>query len=269
MKIKLVLSLFACIGVQSIQAAVSYVGFETGVGPTFTAQRWSNVLQLKTFNTAPSERYGTSGYYYLAPRPVGDPANTFAAVTGNDITQQGTLFSQPSALSANPSVINGTWVNFGDYAILDNPTATGNDRIGGISAVTAQVGGTYGQFDNFASLSVLAGQSFRFGVMVDALGAGGAFGARAVSIFDPTNNTVTYSSALTMDAVPELVFFDISNTSISTQTFQMALHQTPGDSQTTGFSLMTFDPVPEPSTYALLALGATVVALRFRRRKIA
>lgn len=264
MKTKLLLPLLACLGVQSVQSAVTYVGMENGFGNTFTAQRWSSTSEPKTFDTN-GERYGTSGYYYLAPRDNA-AADMLTPVTGNDINQQGTLLSKPAGLPSNPSVIDGNWVNFAGYSLLTSPANDSVDRIGGISAGLALVGGDYGFYNNFATLSLSAGQSYRFGIMVDALG-NGFFGPDAVSIFDSSTATTTYSTQLTQDAVPELVFFDIVNTTAGTVAYEVALHNNV-EGGTSGFSLLTFDPVPEPSTYALLGLSATAfLVARLRRRR--
>ena len=259
---KLVLSLFACIGVQSIQAAVSYVGFENGFGPTYTAQRWSNTSEPKAFNTDPSERYGTSGYYYLAPKAPAGPG-LFATGVGGNINLHGTLLIAPTALSANPTIINGNWVNFSGYAITNNPDGSNVDRIGAMSA-GVQAGGNYGFFNDFVYLPVLAGRSFRFGIMVDTLD-GAQYGSSAVSIYDPTNGSVTYSSTLVMNAIPELVFFDIANTSAITQTYSVALHRP--DAGTSAFSVLTFDPVavPEPATWMFGAVLCTMVFIGHRK----
>jgi hypothetical protein len=260
MKTTRVLPFLALLCIQSIQAAVVFVGVENGNGPTYTAQRWTDPLTPKTYATVGSI-YGTSGYYDLAPLPDG-PGAIYAAGTGNDITQQGTLFSKPTGLSANPSIINGTWVNFPGYAITLNPSNTDTARIGAMSAGLTTPGGAFGYFNDFMTVPVDAGQSYRMGVMVDALGEA-IYGAQAVSIYDSSSGIVTYSTSLTEDGVPELVFFDIKNTSGATVNYSVALHS--NVVQTSGFSLVTFDPVPEPSTWALLGVGAWVCLVRRRR----
>jgi hypothetical protein len=266
------LGAFACAGglflsATTTQAAVVAVGVEGGASPTFKAQNWSNPGVAKTYSVNGSNVYGSAGYYVLAPTL--DPAATFTAVTVGNLNNGplgGPALQTPSVkptfLNAEVQSVGGNWVNFADYAIITRPDPSAVYRVGGISMATTVTGGSYGSFTDCAYFTVAAGANFRFGIMTDATGA---FGARAISIYEAYSGGVTYSAALTQDGVPDLALFDINNTSGAAAQYNVALHLAAPAGVAT-YSMLTFDAIPEPSTWALLAFSlCTVVFLRRRR----
>lgn len=151
-----------------------------------------------------------------------------------------TQFSKPSFLAADPNSTGGTWVNFGGYA---NVTRAGDSsqvyRPGGISGTASVNGGAVGWFFDSSYFTAQSGAGFRLGIMVDAFGVA-AYGVDAISIYDTSTATTIYSSPLTRDGMPDLVLFDIHNTSGGPVQYTIALHRADG-SVVTGFSMLTFD----------------------------
>ncbi len=250
------------------QAAVVAVGVEGGASPTFTAQNWSNPNVAKTYSVNGSNVYGSAGYYVLAPTL--DAAVTSTAVTAGDLNNGplgGPALQTPSVkptfLNAEVQSLGGTWVNFPGYAVITRPDPSSVYRVGGISMVTTVTGGSYGSFTDAVYFTVAAGANFRFGIMTDATGG---FGTRAFSIYESYSGGVTYSAALTQDSVPDLALFDINNTSGAAAQYNVALHLAAPAGGTGTFSMLTFDVIPEPSTWLLLSAGLCVVFFLRRRR---
>jgi PEP-CTERM motif len=267
------LGAFACAGglflsATTTQAAVVAVGVEGGAGPTYTAQNWSNPGVAKNFSVNGSNVYGSAGYYVLAPTLI--DADTYEAVVAGNLNNGPTASPalqtpsvKPTFLNAEVQSLGGAWVNFPGYSIITRPDPSSVYRVGGISMATTVTGGNYGSFTDCVYFTVAPGANFRFGIMTDATGG---FGARAFSIYEASSGGVTYSAALTQDGVPDLALFDINNTSGAAAQYNVALHLAAPAGGVGTFSMLTFDAIPEPSTWALLATGlCSVVFLRRRR----
>jgi hypothetical protein len=223
-------------------ASVIFVGVEDGAAPSFRAQRWSLAEEKKTFAVS-NNAYGSSGYYVLAPGK--DVPST--PVTHDDITGFNTALLKPDFLAAHPTPVAGTWVNYPGYALVTKPQPTNAFdawRIGGISAPltgAANGAGEETKFADFFSFKLSADAHFRLGILVDAFDSGG-FAPDYVSVYDDASKKAVYNAAaLKREAVPKLVLFDIDGKAGST--YAVALHRkTTG---LTGFSLITFDKLPE------------------------
>jgi hypothetical protein len=262
------LGAFACAGglllPATSQATVTFVGNEGGGSP-YLSQNWSNPGVAKTYDVS-GEVYGSAGYYVLAPTLI--DAGTYEGVVAGNLNNGPTasiaLQTQsvkPTFLIGEAQSLGGVWVNFGGYSIITRPNPSLVYRVGGISMTTAVTGGSYGSFTDATYFTVAAGANFRFGIMTDATGG---YGASAISIYESYSAGVTYSSALAVDGVPELVLFDIKNTSAVAAQYNVALHSTGLVGSTLTYSMLTFDAIPEPNTALLGSLG--MLALLRRRR---
>lgn len=233
----LIIGLLAC---TAAHGAVSFIGVETDTAAT----GWADPSAMKDY-AAKDDVYGSSGYYVLAPG--GEQGTTSTPVVGNNIAgpknqpASPTLISRPAALAADPKVVNGSWVNFPGYALISQPDSkAGEFRAGGISSDTVE-GGKVGAYKDFIFFSVKPGASVRLGILVDAF-KDPAYAADAISVCEVATGAVVYSETLSRDGVPDLVVFDLTNLSVNEAQYNIALHtQIPA---LTGFSLLTFDPIP-------------------------
>jgi MYXO-CTERM domain-containing protein len=91
--------------------------------------------------------------------------------------------------------------------------------------------------------------------------ASATYAPNFVSIYNASTGSV-FSSALTRNGVPDMVFFDISG--INGDSFAVALWQNSPDTGPVALSLVTFDVVPEPAAALLGSLG--LLGLLRRRR---
>lgn len=242
MKLSLRATIFlGLLGCTVSHAGVIFVGVETDAAAT----TWSDPGETKTF-AAEGNVYGSLGYYVLAPSAA-DQTSTSTPVVNNDITgpqhqlAMPTQISSPDALAKDPWVVGGTWVNVPNYSIISKPDPKAGDfRVGAISSDTVE-GGNVGAYKDFTYFLLKPGESVRLGILVDALGQA-LYAADAISVHEGSTGNVVYSEPLSRDGVPELVVYDLMNTSGSEVQFNIALHtQKPG---ITGFSLLTFDPLP-------------------------
>lgn len=241
MKIALRASIVLCLlGCAVSHAGVIFVGVESDAAAT----GWSDPKATKTF-AAEGHVYGASGYYVLVPDD--GQGNTSTPVVNNDIAgpknqvAMPTQISRPPALAKDPWVVGGLWVNFPNYSMISKPDSKAGDfRVGAISSETVE-GGNVGAYKDFTYFLLKPGESVRLGILVDALGQA-LHAAEAISVRESSTGNVVYSEPLSRDGVPDLVVFDLMNTSGSEVQFDVALHtKIPG---ITGFSLLTFDPLP-------------------------
>ena len=272
-------SILSIIGSASLASAglaqaalITSVGTQEN-GGTYAVANWSNADVAKTYDIGGTEKYGTAGYYQLLP-------NTGAgfiegAADGNDLGitlvgplpggQSTTLFSTPSFLTGNPLGGAGNYVNFGGYSIYRMPNGTDLRQQGALS-LNLPAGGTNpagaGVWGNVISFSLNSTVSFRIGLAVDSVGSG-TYAPNYVSIYNATTGSI-FSSALTRDGVPDMPFFDISG--VNGDSFAVALWQNSPDAGPAALSLVTFDVIPEPSTWLLLSAGLCVVIFLRRRR---
>jgi hypothetical protein len=218
-----------------------FVGVESGAAPDYRAQRWSLGTEYKELAVA-NDLYGSAGYYFLAPG-----GNTVAQpVVNGDITGAGSLFAKPAFLTANPTPMAGTWVNFPGYNVVNRPGASSPSdavRIGGISAAfngSTSHDGVDTQYADAFTFRLDVNKKFRIGVMVDAFAAGGLYAPDYISVYQNDDNRTTYSHLLTRDGTADHVLFDIDGTAGTVYT--IALHQkAPVAASVTGFSMITFD----------------------------
>ena len=240
-----------------VLATVTYVGVESGAPPNFQAQRWSLATEKKA-HAVTNHVYGSSGYYCLAPG-ADVPSKP---VAGSAITGFETALRKPDFLTAQPTVVAGTWVNYPGYAMVAKPGAAGPGeafRIGGVSAHVAAPtsgAGVKTKFVDAFSFKLATDESFRLGILVDAFDGAGSFAPDYISVYEDASQKAVYNpTALTRDSVPDLVVFDIKGKAGTTYT--VALHRkTPADGVVVGFSLITFDRLSGADAVAVAASAA-------------
>jgi hypothetical protein len=255
----------------ALAQVITYVGSETGSPANgYSVQNWSNPGVAKAFDIGGTEEYGTAGYYQIRPTPNSSPSDVSeAASAGNDLGitagSNPTLFSLPSFLSSATGSA-GNFVNFGGYSTYRGPDGSTLYRQGALSVsvnngpYNSPAGSNASYFGIAMSFTLNSTANFRLGLAVDSVGSG-TFAPNYVSIGG------VFSDALTRDGSADMVFFDIQGT--SGNTFDVALWQNTGTQSVAALSLITYDVIPEPSTYALLTLAAAGLGAhrwRIRRR---
>lgn len=234
---------------------ISYVGNEVGGANNISneVRNWSDPLVAKQFNTTGVERYGNAGYYQIRPTLNSAPSNVSVATGGgNDLgvnaNSNPTLISAPLFLSSMTGEA-GTFVNFGGYS-----TCLGNDgsteyRGGGLSVSVDQGPFSSRYFGRALQFTVNTLSKFRIGLAVDSVGSP-AYAPDYVGIYNNSSGTV-FSTALTRDGTPDMVFFDI--TANPGDSFTVALWQDDGSNSVAALTLVTFDVSQVPTDISLSA----------------
>jgi hypothetical protein len=279
------LILISFFGLQVVMAVeVTYVGKEVGDGSSsYVVQNWSLTSVGKRFNTpSGQERYGTAGYYQIRPTLKTSPSNVEEGTSqGNDLGQaagtEPTLSSPPLFLSSI-SGWAGTFVNLGGYSNYLGSDGSTEYRQGGLSVSVgngphdspAGTGASY--FGEVLQFTLGASAKFRIGLAVDSV-ADGNYAPNYVGIYNASKGTV-FSTALTRDGNPDMVFFDIEGN--AGDSFTVGLWQNTGSQSVAVLSLVTFDhqtlPVityvgkevsNESSSYVVQNWSAASVAKQF------
>lgn len=231
---------------------ITYVGTETSNGLSYPVHDWSNASVAKNYDSDGDNKYGTAGYLQIRPM-LGDPAPATigeAAGSGNDLgvtaETNPSLFSAPSFLSSISGGA-GTYVNFAGYPNFRGPDGLSLYRQGALSVPVGQGPFNSPAGENASHVGVpvqfalgSAGR-FRLGLVVDAV-ADGTYAPHYISIFNSNTGTV-FSSALTRDGNPDMVFFDI--TGDVGDTFNVGLWQNVGSQSVAPLSLITVDLLPD------------------------
>jgi hypothetical protein len=233
---------------------ITYVGKEVSdESSSYVVQNWSLTSVAKQFNITGAERYGNAGYYQIRPTLKSAPSDVFEGTSqGNDLGQtagtEATLSSPPVFLSSITGKA-GTFVNFGGYSTYLGSDGSTEYRQGGLSVQVengpydspAGLGASY--FGEVLQFTLGASAKFRIGLAVDSV-AGADYAPNYVGIYNSSTGTV-YSSALTRDGTPDMVFFDI--TANPGDTFTIALWQNTGGQSVAVLSLVTFDLSQAPT----------------------
>ena len=238
-------------------AEITYVGKEVGdAASSYVVQNWSLTSVGKQFNTKASERYGTAGYYQIRPTATNVPVNTFeSAPGGNDLginaSTNPTLVSVPSFISSITGSA-GNFVNLGGYATYRANDGSTIYRQGALSVPVGNgpnnspAGDNASYFGTALQFTLGADAKFRIGVAVDSV-ADGAYAPNYVGIYNSNTGTV-FSTALTRDGNPDMVFFDITGN--AGDSFVVALWQNVETPHVAAaFSLVTFDYQAARATY--------------------
>ena len=252
----LIIPLTLSLLISPLLADVAFVGVEGGAPPNFQAQRWSLASEPKSLAVA-GNIFGSSGYYLLAPGA--EMASKPVVSSDINLTDCNTAIRRPDFVAMHPvAVAGGTWVNEVGNSLVTKPEPNAPEdawRVGGITAAVGAVTQSAGvdtRMVNAFSFKLVANEKFRLGIMVDALGGGGASAPDYVSVSEGGNQKAFNSTALTRDGIPELVLFDINGKAGATYT--VTLHRkTPADGVVLGFSMITFDRLSGTDAAALAA----------------
>lgn len=193
------------------------------------------------------ERFGGSGYYWLAPdaeipdRPAAD----------GDLTAHGTLARKPEGLAAHPVPAAGAaWRNELFHLRVARPAgAEAGDgepvRIGGLSVRMDQRGEVDGLETIYAKVLsfTLAGDApFRLGVMVDAFDQIGAYAPDYVVIREEaTGRTWHNMPSVVRDGRPDLMLFDLRGPAGAVYSVELHRAASAEGLPITGLSALTFD----------------------------
>ncbi len=250
----------------------------------------SNVIVIKT-GTGLTTFSGTSTYSGTTSINAGSMLadNNAAFGTSSVVVNGGSLAVSSGVTVSNPvAVSSGSLTGYGAFgtpggitvgsgAIIAPGTATNAFRLGLLSfstGLTFASGGTF-QFEvqdsaagagvGYDSLAVTGTMNFTatlgspFTLSLTSLNASGAAGALAT--FDNTN-----SYSWTLATAGSFTGFNASAITINSSGFTNALGGgTFSTSVSGGNLLLNFSPVPEPSTWALLAVGLASLAVTRRR----
>ena len=242
-------------GLQGLMAVeVTYVGKEVSDGSSsYAVQNWSLTSVGKQFNTlSGQERYGTAGYYQIRPTLNSSPQNISDVVpSGNDLGQtagsEATL-SYPPLFVSSITGGAGTLVNLDGYSTYLGSDGTTIYRQGGLSVSVGNgpnnspAGENSGYFGEVLQFTLGTSAKFRIGLAVDSVGTAnhgpGIYSPDYVSIYNNAIGSV-FSTALTRDGNPDMVFFDIEGN--AGDSFTVGLWQNTGSHSVAVLSLVTFD----------------------------
>ncbi|MEI8309723.1 MAG: PEP-CTERM sorting domain-containing protein [Verrucomicrobiota bacterium] len=252
-------------GLAAVPAAKAAVITAVGVDTT-TGANWRTTTVSKPYDVNGDKVYGTDGYLALATGGSGNTAVTAASAVAAG-TQGGktTSASLPSwatfaaidfgrqwnwyntALSAN---------NFNDPTLTPGPSVA--NIVSGLSyANTGLV--VVGPRDYFTlTLGAATPANFRLGLINNGVGSG----MTSITLTSGTDTATQAVGSPANDNVMRYVFFDLQNA--ASKTFTITITGNPGNQ---GLSGLSFDVVPEPSTWALLAFSLTSVMVLRRRRR--
>lgn len=230
---------------------VTYAGTDISIGLTYPVHDWSNASIAKNHDSDGNNAYGTAGYWQI--RPTTDLIDFAESVGGGNSLgvsagSSPTLAQVPTFLSSISGGA-GTYVNFGGYPTFRGPDGSSLYRQGALSVPVTE--GPYNSpAGNDASrvgvpvqFTLGAPGRFRLGLAIDCV-TDGSFAPDYVSVYNNSTGTV-FSSALTRDGNPDMVFFDI--TGDAGETFIVGLWQniaTQHPYQIAALSLVTFDLLP-------------------------
>ena len=109
-------------------------------------------------------------------------------------------------------------------------------------------------------ITLTSDASFRLGIASNTL-SDSRYGAEQIGVYSSTGAFITYSAPLTVSDLPNMTFFDISGN--SGDYFGISVYTTAANYVPVG--LITFDAIPEPSTYGLLVLAIICGLVSWRK----
>ena len=251
-----------CLGLLAASApaaSIEFVGTESGTA----VLNWSNGGVPKNLDLNGDNRFGSAGYYQIMPAAIGTDNVGLPAAPGNDLgitldisgATSGTLQTAgmtPDFLNGIPSGAAGDYINNTNFP--DFTDSTGSELLRQGSLWIAQPedfvfgfapGGIEGIRHTAFSFSMKEAAAFRLGVAVDCM-ADETVAAGFVSVTHAATGEV-FSTALTRDGVPDMVFFDIQGDPNDEFVVELwNINEEFLDSRL-GFSLITFDQLPIPN----------------------
>lgn len=256
-----ILFVFAFMTSSSTQALIiTYVGQEDNV------ETWRSTSVPKSFDPTGDGYYGTSGYMMYA---VGNTANgwTFA----NPVTYGSTVKSIPAYLTvANNGMDMTAWSDYAPlnwYPEIDNPSLAPAPTVANVSSGLGTRSWVYPNEASALDFTFSAGspeRGLRIGIMgrgqgndqvssIRLLQTAGSGSGDATMI--PVNGAATY-----------FAFFDISGVQAG-DTVTLLMKSDAGGNDHIYHYGVSFDQIPEPSSFTLLLLaGAAIGSRRIRRR---
>lgn len=254
----------------STHAAIILAGSATGYHST--DKDWLS----NTTNDIDSNGLGTDGFIFFGDFDGVYEGNTNPNNDGNGnifgnagIGNTAGLFttSKPTYVTNAETIgaISGNVGQYVGYESIDSPTALdGTDAVAGNLLVTGS-----GSAVEFTISGLAANTTVRVGILGAVLNDDdrARFDAPTISLTDGTStvsvtNLPNLSDGTVVGSSLGWVFFDIT----SDGTYGVAVPLNGGTPNVTGLGGFTFDSVPEPSAYALLAGCLALVSVMVRRR---
>ena len=270
------------VSVVATPATIVYGGTQTGgFANSYVVENWSNAGAPKAYDVDGDNKYGSAGYVQFrpwgpwtpGPDPAPFPGAAFIYEGIPDAFDLGTTAATAPSVVSQPSFVSllyqgGTaanshfFVNFDGYSVFTTADGLGLTRQGGISLPVPGGGATPAGNANWGNAMVFQlsqNKTFRLGVVVDAVGSGGAYSPDYVSVYSVAQNKTFHSAPLVRDGNPDMVFFDIEGT--SGDTIAVSVWQAPyvniagpADGNPVGLSMLTFDEIiTEPSEPPVLS----------------
>ena len=250
----------------ALTGATANAGVLTAVGTDLNDPSWRTATVPKSQDNNGDNIYGTNGYFL--PR-FNSAGSTVAFTTANNTN--GTINTLPSYLTvASAGGATGPNDQYGAKLPIDNPSVAGTTAASGIAFQSA-VGPTgTNPFLTFTINTGVPTGTLRIGILSDTSTGNGNIptsftltqtvgtGTGNVTLTDALSPTATTAQA-------DWYFFDIAN-AVAGDVYTLSLGTTmavAGAKPT--LSGVTLDVVPEPSTWAMLSVGAVGLGLAARR----
>lgn len=239
----LVLTALVC--ANAMGTTITYAGADTVNGA-----RWRTTSVIKPLDIDGDNRYGTDGYVFLA-----SPSGTTVNLPGYVLNLQ--RMTQFEYYGGN---LSSTL-----YVPIDNLSGTGTVYPGTWYSAS-------GSIDVFARFVVRSNATFRLGVLVDMQDYADVspLTLRVDQIFSANPADSGFVSAiLEPNRDADWYFFDITADAgdtfhISGQNWNAGVPPSPF--LVNGIGAITFDSIPEPSSFGFMAIGLGAMLHQFRRK---
>jgi len=240
-------------GLAAVPAAkasliISAVGVDSA-----TKADWRTTNVTKPYTVGANTIYGTDGYVAMN---TGKTAIS-TSFTNLENAATGTLASLPSW--ATFAAVNNGWSTFAGPG-FDDPTLTPGPSVGNITSGLVYRSLTTGSTALFTlALGANTPADVRIGFIHNGVGLSPL---TSMTLSGTGSSDTSASVGGANDDIIRYVFFDVQNGANQTLTLS---YNVPG-TDNYGFSGLTLDVVPEPSTWAMLLGGVGLLAIWRRRR---